>query len=83
MLLLTYNALFAYYARKGDVENARYFREAGFKLSWVLIGWKRFIALFGETLRSKSLAQLLSALRVFLSEKHLVRNNPRGPRKKS
>jgi len=64
MLLITYNALFAYYTRIGDIKNANYFHEASFKLSHVVIGWKRHIALFIKTLASMSPRQFLSALKL-------------------
>lgn len=64
MLLITYNALFAYYTRIGDIKNASYFHEASFKLSHVIIGWKRHFALIVEALVSVPISQLLSALKL-------------------
>ena len=41
MSLITSNVLFAYYARLGDADTARYFREFSFRRSLQVIGWRR------------------------------------------
>ncbi len=64
MLLITYNALFSYYTRSGNVSSAHYFRESGFKLSPSIIGWKRLVALSLKALAKKSRNQLQSILRL-------------------
>ncbi len=70
MLLITYNALFAYYSRVGDIENARYFREGSLNLSRRVIGWKRLAALVLKALAKIPLHQLRSVLRLFNTDRH-------------
>jgi len=64
MLLITYNALFAYYLRIKDVNNANYFHEASFKLSHSVIGWKRHVTLIVRALTLRPLRQFLSMLKL-------------------
>ena len=65
MLLITYNALFAYYMRTGDIEYARHFREKSFLLSRRVIGSKRLTTLIIDSLARVSLNQLRSILSLF------------------
>ena len=50
MLFITYSALFAHYVRVGEVDTARYFCERAFVQSLWVIGWKRLIIVFFQSL---------------------------------
>jgi len=60
MLVITYNALFAYYVRIGDFENANYFHEESFKLSHSIIGRKRHFVLVMKALNLMSRKYLIN-----------------------